>query len=162
MVNLGIGFKELLTRPGIKKHLLFDLATRRINKFQLATKCCDSEKMSCHVILKNLYEPEMDVILTITFKVTAEIEITKHVFASYFADEDVYRHFVKHNYVLSLNYCHGIYIVFFTVNSSNNAAQSSLYAVCRQKLHGKSIQLTTFPQGKVISPCGVVVNKVLW
>ena len=49
-------------------------------KFQLATKCCDSEKMSCHVILKSLYEPEMDVILTMNFKVTAEIEITKHVF----------------------------------------------------------------------------------
>ena len=35
--------------------------------------------MSCHAILKNLYEPKMDVILTISFKITAEIEITKHV-----------------------------------------------------------------------------------
>ena len=31
--------------------------------------------MSCHAILKNLYEPKMDVILTISFKITAEIEI---------------------------------------------------------------------------------------
>ena len=38
----------------------------------------------------------------------------------------MYWHFVKHNYVLSLNYYHGIYIVFYivycTVNSSVNAA----------------------------------------
>ena len=37
-------------------------------------------KMSCHAILKNLYERKMDVILTIRFKITAEIEITKHMF----------------------------------------------------------------------------------
>ena len=72
----------------------------------------------------------------------------------------MYRHFVKHNYVLSLNYYHGIYIVFFTVNSSVNVARSSLTAVCWRKLHGKSIQLKTFPQGNVFSPCGVVINKV--
>ena len=35
--------------------------------------------MSCHAILKNLYGPKMDVILTISFKITAEIEIRKHV-----------------------------------------------------------------------------------
>ena len=35
--------------------------------------------MLCHAILKNLYEPKVDVILTIRFKITAEIEITKHV-----------------------------------------------------------------------------------
>ena len=80
MVNLGIGFKEPLTRPGIKRHLLFDSARRRIYKFQLARTCCDSEKISCHAILKNLYELEIDVILTISFKITAEIEITKHMF----------------------------------------------------------------------------------
>ena len=70
--------------------------------------------MSCHAILKNLYEPKMDVILTIRFKITAEIEITKHMFVSYVADEDVYRRFEKHNYVLSFIHCHGIciYIVF--------------------------------------------------
>ena len=68
--------------------------------------------------------------------------------------------FVKHYYVLALNYCHGIYIVFFTLNSSVNAARSSLNAVCWRKLHGKSIQLKTFPRGNIISPCGVVINKV--
>ena len=51
-------------------------------------------------------------------------------------------------------------LFFFTVNSSVNAAWSSLNAVCQRKLHGKSIQLKTFPQGNVITPCGVVINKV--
>ena len=80
--------------------------------------------MSCHAILKSLYEPKMDVILTIRFKITAEIEITNICFVSYVADEDVYWRFEKHNYVLSFIHCHGIcvYIVFFTVNSSSNAA----------------------------------------
>ena len=54
MVNLGIAFQEPLTRPGVK--------------------------LSCHAILKNLYGPKMDVILTISFKITAEIEIRKHMF----------------------------------------------------------------------------------
>ena len=69
--------------------------------------------MSCRAILKNLYEPKMDVILTISFKITAEIE------KSYFADEDVYRRFVKHNYVLSFIHCHGIcvYIVFLLLTA---------------------------------------------
>ena len=35
--------------------------------------------MSCYAILKNLYGPKMDVILTISFKITAEIDIRKHV-----------------------------------------------------------------------------------
>ena len=70
--------------------------------------------MSCHAILENLYKPKMDVILTVSFKLTAEIEMTNIGFASYFADGDVYRRFVKHNYVLSFIHCHGIcvYIVF--------------------------------------------------
>ena len=42
--------------------LLFDSATRGIYKFQLSRRWCESEKMSCHAILKNLYEPKMDVI----------------------------------------------------------------------------------------------------
>ena len=47
---------------------------------------------------------------------------------SYFADEDVYRRFEKHNYVLSLIHCRGIciYIVFFAANSSINAAGDHL------------------------------------
>ena len=71
--------------------------------------------MSCHAILKNLYEPKMDVILTIRFKITAEIEIGRNIcFVSNVADEDVYWRFVKHNYVLSFIHFHGlcVYIVF--------------------------------------------------
>ena len=71
--------------------------------------------MSCNAIVKNLYEPKMDVILTIRFKITAEIEIGRNIcFVSNVADEDVYWRFEKHNYVLSFIHCHGIcvYIVF--------------------------------------------------
>ena len=69
-------------------------------------------------------------------------------FASYFVDEDVYQRFVKHNYVPSLIHCHGIcvYIGFFTINSSVNAARSSLNGVCLRKFHGKGIKLRLFPQ----------------
>ena len=49
-----------------------------------------------------------------------------------------------------------VYIVFFTVNSSVNAARSSLNGVCRRKFHGKGIKLKTFPEGYVISLCDVV------
>ena len=77
-----------------------------IYKFQLARRRCESEKMSCSAILKKLFEPKVDVILTIRFKITAEIEVTKHMFVSYFADEDVYRRFEKHNYVFSFIHCH--------------------------------------------------------
>ena len=85
--------------------------------------------MSCHATLKNLYEPKMDVILTIRFKITVgEIEITKHMFCVLRCREDVSRRFEKHNYVLSFIHCHGIcvYIVFFTVNSSINAVGDNL------------------------------------
>ena len=36
--------------------------------------------MSGHAILNNLHEKKMDVILTISFKIKAEIEIRKHMF----------------------------------------------------------------------------------
>ena len=45
---------------------------------------------------------------------------------------------------------------FVTVNSSVNAARSSLNGVCQRKFHGKGIKLKSFPQGYVISLCGVV------
>ena len=56
-----------------------------------------------------------------------------------FADEDVYRRFEKHNYVVSFIHCHGIcvYIVF-----------SLLIARL----------MRTFPVGYKISLCGVVVR----
>ena len=40
----------------------------------------DVKVRKCSAILKKLYEPKMDVILTVRFKITAEIEITKHMF----------------------------------------------------------------------------------
>ena len=59
--------------------------------------------MSWNAIIKKLYGPKMDVILTIRFKITAEIEIGRNIcFVSNVADEDVYWRFEKHNYVLSL------------------------------------------------------------
>ena len=45
---------------------------------------------------------------------------------SYVADEDVYRPFEKHNYVISFIHCDGICVVFFTVNSSIDAAGDHL------------------------------------
>lgn len=36
--------------------------------------------MSGHAILNNLHEKKMDVILTINFKIKAEIEIRRHMF----------------------------------------------------------------------------------
>ena len=89
--------------------MFFESATRGIYKFQLPRRRCESEKMSCHAILKKLYEPKMDVILTISFKITAKIEITKKIrFSSYLADEGMYQRLGKHNYVLSFIHCHGI------------------------------------------------------
>ena len=51
-------------------------------KFQLAGKWSESEKMSCYATLENLYEPKMDMILTISFKIAVETCLV-----SYFADE---------------------------------------------------------------------------
>ena len=88
MVNLGIGFQEPLTRPGVKldekmsNYSSDSERSRGIYKFQLAGKWSESKKMSCHAILKNLYGPKMDVILTISFKITAEIEIRKLAWVS--------------------------------------------------------------------------------
>ena len=80
-----------------------------VYKFQLARKWCESEKMLCHATLKNLYELKMDVILTISLKNNSGNRDKENIFfASYFADEDLYRRFVKHNYVLSFIHCDGM------------------------------------------------------
>ena len=129
MVNLGIGFQEPLTCPGIKldeKVSNYSSASERsrgIYTFQLAGKWSESKKMSCHAILKNLYGPKMDVILTISFKITAEIEIRKHVFCVLLRWRGV---------SLCKSICYFIHslpwnaftLFFFTVNSSVNAARS--------------------------------------
>ena len=71
--------------------------------------------MSCNAILKKLYEPKMDVFFDHSLQNNSGNRDNKtYVFVSYFADQDVYRRFEKHNYVLSFIHCHGIcvYIVF--------------------------------------------------
>ena len=81
--------------------------------------------MSCNAILKKLYEPKMDVILTIRFKITAEIEITNICFVSYFADEDgVLKSIIMffHSFI-AMEYA---FTLFFTVNNSGNAASDHL------------------------------------
>ena len=85
-------------------------------------------KMSCHAILKNLYEAKMDVILTICFKITAEIEITKHMFCPTLQTRTCigilksiimfFHSFIAIEYAFTF--------VFFTVNSSINAAGDHL------------------------------------
>ena len=74
---------------------------------------------------------------------------------SYFADEDVYRRFEKHNYVLSFIHCLGIcvYIVYSLLKAWLMRRSS-----CRRKFHGKGIKWKTFPDNFVISLCGVVVR----
>ena len=86
--------------------------------------------MSCHAILKNLYEPKMDVILTIRFKITADIETTKHMFKFLCPTLQTrtcigvlksiimfFHSFITMEYAFTL---------FFTVNSSINAAGDRL------------------------------------
>ena len=67
--------------------------------------------MSRNAILKNLYGCDFDHSLQNN---SANRDNKNICFVSYFADEDVYRRFEKHNYVLSFIQCHGIcvYIVF--------------------------------------------------
>ena len=83
--------------------------------------------MSCHAILKNLYEPKMDVILTIRFKITAEIEITKHVLCPTLQKRTcigVLKSIIMffHSFI-AMEYA---FTLFFTVNSSINAAGDHL------------------------------------
>ena len=71
--------------------------------------------MSCHAILKNLYQPKMDVIWTISFKTTAEIEIRKHTcFANHFADE-VFR--LCEAYIISFIHSHEMHLHCFLLLS---------------------------------------------
>ena len=68
--------QEPLTRPGVKLDEKMSISSPTPRRY------CESEKMSRYAVLKNLYESKMDVILTISFKITEEIEITKHVNSS--------------------------------------------------------------------------------
>ena len=57
-----------MTRPGVKLDEKMSISSSTPQRY------CESEKMSRYAVLKNLYESKMDVILTISFKITAEIE----------------------------------------------------------------------------------------
>ena len=119
MVNLANWISRAFASPGVKldekmsNYSSDSERSRGIYKLQVAGKWSESKKMSCYAILKNLYGAKMDVILTISFKITAEID---------FADK-VYRLCKAHVILFSRRremrrHC------FFTVNSSVNAAWS--------------------------------------
>ena len=83
--------------------------------------------MSCNAILKKLCEPKIDVILTILFKITAEIEITKHVLCPTLQTRTcigVLKSIIMffHSFI-AMEYA---FTLFFTVNSSVNAAGDHL------------------------------------
>ena len=114
--------------------------------------------MSCNAILKKLYEPKMDVILTFASKYQRKSRQQNICFLSYFADEDVYRRFEKHNYVLSFIHCHGrwVYIVFSLLIARLVRPAIILPA----EVSWKRNKMKDFYQTSdyVISHCGVVVR----
>ena len=75
---------------------------------------------------------------------------------SYVADEDVYRSFEKHNYVLLFIHCHGIcvYIVFLLLI----ARLMRLAIILPGEESWKRHQIKGFSQNYETSPCGVVVR----
>ena len=75
---------------------------------------------------------------------------------SYFADEDVYRRFEKHNYVFSFIHCHGmcVYIVF----SLLIARLMRLAIILPAEVLWKRNEIKPFPENYVVSFCGVVVR----
>ena len=92
----------------------------------------------------------MDVILTISFKITAEIEIRRHMFCVLLRGVSA-----LYSICFSFIHCHEMpshCFFFIIVNSSVNAARSSLNHVYRRKFHGKGIKfIKTFRLGYVIS-----------
>ena len=75
---------------------------------------------------------------------------------SYFADEDVYRHFEKHNYVLSFIHCLGICV--YIVYSLLIARLMRLAIILPAEVSWKRNKIKTFPNHYVLSLCGVVVR----
>ena len=77
---------------------------------------------------------------------------------SYFADEDVYRRFEKHNYVLSFIHCHGIYV--YIVFSLLIARLMRLAMILPAEVSLKSSKVKDFSQTLRNQPllCGVVVR----
>ena len=96
------------------------------------------------------------MIPTISFKLTAEIEITKHMCCVLLFRRGRVSTFCKAELcscIHSLPWNMRLHC-FSTVNSSVNAARSS----CRRKFHIKHIKLKTFHRSYVISLCGVVAR----
>ena len=88
----------------------------------------------------------MDVILTISFKITAEMEITEHMFCVLLRRRGVPVFCKEQLFFHSFIAMECVYIVFFSVN----AAQLCFNGVCRRKFHGKGIKSKTFRcSGKV-------------
>ena len=75
---------------------------------------------------------------------------------SYVADEDVYRRFEKHNYVLSFIHWHGICI--YTVFLLLMARLMRLAIILLAEVSWKRHQIKDFSQNYAMSFCGVVVR----
>ena len=123
------------------EHFLFHSPrSRAIYKFQLAGKWSESEKMSCYATLENLYEPKMDVILTISFKIAVETCL-----ASYFTDE---------LYQLCMAYafhCHEMRLHrFFSEQNSWENLKNSIYDIADSQIKIFSCFLILVPNKKII------------
>ena len=99
----------------------------------------DLKVRKCHAMLffnKNLYETKMDAILTISFKITAEVEITEHIFCVLLRRRGVPAFCKAQLFFHSFIAMECVYIVFFSVT----AVRSSFNGVCRRKFHGQGIK----------------------
>ena len=136
---------------------------KKVYKFQLAGKWSKSEKISCHAILKNPYEPKMDVILT-----SNSGNRDKKIFVFRRASQTRCIGFVKRTmYVLSFIHCQPwnafrLFLLFcfvFFFSADFDAARSSLNGVCRWIFLGKGNKKKTFREHDVISLSGEVVSR---
>ena len=82
MVNLGTGFQKSFTRPDEKMSICSSTPQDYGGYTNSSWLESDLEVRKCHAMqfFENLYEPKMEVILTISFKIAAKIEIRKHMF----------------------------------------------------------------------------------
>ena len=122
----------------------------------------DVKVRKCHAItiLKNLYEPKIDVILTISFKITAEIEITEHMFCVLLCRRGRVSAFCK-AYLRSFNHSlpWNMRLHCFFTEQLGLWGSIIFKRRCRRKFRGKGIKSKTVPQVYVISlSCGVVVR----
>ena len=142
--------QESLTLPDEKVSICYSTPQDHggyTNSSWLESAEYESEEMPCLLLFENLHEPKIDVIFTISFKIAAEIEIRKHVFASYFAD-DLYRLCMAY---IMFFHCREMRLhCFLTINSPVNTAPKTLQGVCRRKFRVKDITLKRFRHGSVV------------